>query len=81
MFLVRREEKIRLMSFKTNPWLDLKEEDSGKDPDVVKQSIYLFSGDVRFKPTEWPDGSKIDQKTLSLQRVNRRFNNDRVQNV
>ena len=52
MFLVRRHDKYRLMSFKSNPWLQFREDPSGRDQDVVKQSIYLFSGVVNFKPSE-----------------------------
>ena len=38
MFLVRRGEKIRLMSFKSNPWLKFDEPASDVDPDVYKQA-------------------------------------------
>ena len=48
MFLVRRSDKYRLMSFKSNPWLEFGEEPSLSDEDVKKQSIYLFSGTVKF---------------------------------
>ena len=37
MFLVRRHDKYRLMSFKSNPWLQFREDPSGRDQDVVKQ--------------------------------------------
>ena len=43
MFLVRRNRKIRLMSFKSNPWLGL-DEPPNADPDIYKHSIFLFSG-------------------------------------
>ena len=57
MFLVRRERKIRLMSFKSNPWL--KEEEIPKDnddPDIYKQAIFLFSGYLHYMPDEEEDG-------------------------
>ena len=31
MFLVRRKDKIRLMSFKSNPWLEFQEEPTDLD--------------------------------------------------
>jgi hypothetical protein len=44
MFLVRRKGKIRLMSFKSNPWLEFSDHATAADPDVHKNSIFLFSG-------------------------------------
>ena len=51
MFLVRRKGKIRLMSFKSNPWLKFDEPASEVDPDVYKQAIFMFSGVLNFLPT------------------------------
>ena len=56
MFLVRRNDKYRLLSFKSNPWLEFSEEPSGTDEDVIKQSLFLFSGAVKFQQTETYDG-------------------------
>jgi len=36
-FLVRRKGKIRLMSYKSNPWLEFYDDAPKSDPDVVKQ--------------------------------------------
>ena len=86
MFLVRRHDKYRLMSFKSNPWLQFREEPSDKDPDVFKQSIFLFSGTVIFSPTENEETgdkfSKDDRQTPDfIRKYSRRFNNDKVQHV
>ena len=45
MFLVERQGKIRLMSFKSNPWL-MPDKDVQKKSDsfLYKDSIFLFSG-------------------------------------
>ena len=51
MFLVRREDQYRLMSFKSNPWLEFTEEPSKEDQDVHKSTIFLFSGKLKFVPT------------------------------
>ena len=84
-FLVRREEKIRLMSFKSNPWLDFAEEPSEADEDIYKQSIFLFNGSFTMMPTEDSQGNKFDwneqERNDSLKRYSRRFNSDKVQNV
>ena len=43
MFLAERNGKMRLMSFKSNPWLNSEDEDD-HGFDEVNDSIYLFSG-------------------------------------
>lgn len=57
------EEKCRLVSFKSNPWLQYHE--TGKedgDADICKQAFYIFSGDIGVIPTEdHATGEKIDQ--------------------
>ena len=61
MFLVRRNGKIRLMSFKTSPWLPwdpiFKSKAGGdtadgakNDPEVFKEAIFLFSGFLLHYP-------------------------------
>ena len=77
MLLVRRNDKYRLMSFKSNPWLEFNEEPSGTDEDVIKQSFFLFSGAVKFQQTETYDGEPAEHSLSDY----RRFNNDKVQNV
>ena len=52
MFLVRRNDQYRLMSFKSNPWLQFRELESYDDADVFKQTIFLLSGKLKFTPTE-----------------------------
>lgn len=45
MFLVEREGKIRLMSFKSNPWLPVITNIRKSSTDqIYRQSIFLFSG-------------------------------------
>ena len=57
MFLVRRKHKVRLMSFKSNPWLALDEwPSSNADPDIYKQALFIFSGCLLEIPTEDKDG-------------------------
>ena len=79
MFLVRRSDKYRLMCFKSNPWLDFQELPSGTDNNVIKQSLYLFSGSLRFALTE-AEASQVGDE-MSDHNMGRRFNNDKVQSV
>ena len=57
MILVKREiskghEICRLMSFKSNPWLQYHEEPAAEDDeDICKQAFYIFSGDIGVIPT------------------------------
>ena len=44
MFLVEREGKIRLMSFKSNPWFRKDEHPNKYDTTLFKHSIFIFSG-------------------------------------
>ena len=84
-FLVRREEKIRLMSFKSNPWLDFSEVPGEADSDIYKQSIFLFSGSFEMMPTEDSQGNKFvwteQERIVNQTKYSRRFNPDKVQNV
>ena len=74
-FLVRRNDQIRLMSFKSNPWLQVDEKVAKSDPDIVKNSVYLFSGTVKFELDEHKNNDEARLKSR------RRFNNDKIQNV
>lgn len=71
MFLVRRNKKLRLMSFKSNPWLNRDEEPSKADPDIVKNSIYLFTGRLDQIPGR-------DEDEANRKRNCQRFNNDKI---
>ena len=54
MFLVRYKDDYRLMSFKSNPWLRFNTENvDGEyiDNDVFENSLFIFSGRLRFTPT------------------------------
>lgn len=81
-FLVRREDKLRLMSFKSNPWLDFNEDAGEADSDVFKQSIFMFSGSFTLMPTEDEQGNKLEwsqeEKAINLKKYSRRFNSDKV---
>ena len=51
MFLVRKNTDMRLMSFKSNPWL--KPDDEGdSDQYIFKQDLFLFSGSVPYEGKE-----------------------------
>ena len=58
MFLVRRDGKTRLMSYKSNPWKPFDWDDDYADPetDGYKHSIFLFSGILGEKATELTGG-------------------------
>lgn len=78
MFIVRRKEKYRLMSFKSNPWLEYHEQAFvSEDSDIYKQTVFLFSGKIAFTPTEEADSITETVK----QQYNRRFNSDKIQAV
>ena len=82
MFLVRRNGKIRLMSFKSNPWLRFDEPASDVDPDVYKQAIFMFSGVLSFLPSLDSHGNKItNYDEAYIKKFSRRFNNDKIQNA
>lgn len=67
------------MSFKSNPWLNFAEAvDEDGDKDIVKASIYLFSGNLLRMPTEDVNGDSITENSRSLKKYSRRFNNDKV---
>ena len=55
-------EACRLMSFKSNPWLQYHESGKGnEDLDICKQAFYIFSGDIGVIPTEeFMTGEKIN---------------------
>lgn len=56
IFLVRRKDKYRLMSFKSNPWLRFRENVAASDDsDIYKQTLFLFSGCVEFDPRDNED--------------------------
>ena len=66
MFLVERQDKIRLMSFKSNPWLRKNDNRRKADKTIVKESIYLFSG-VMAQPEKFskvPGGSAMRNSNI-----------------
>ena len=64
MFLVERKNKVRLMSFKSNPWLRKDEYPKKGDDRVVKDSIYLFSG-IMARPESFnPSGNAVGNKLI-----------------
>lgn len=67
------------MSFKSNPWLQVDEKVAKSEPDVVKQSLYLFSGVVKFELEEHKDNTEANLE--ARRQSSRRFNNDKIQNV
>ena len=72
MFLVERDDKIRLMSFKTNPWLQ-KDWKKTKESDqrIVKESIYLFSGVMARPQRESAIGpiKEVEKKPAGLRNL------------
>ena len=83
LFLVRhtKTRKIRLMSYKSNPWLHFYELPNEADTDIIKQAIYIFSGKVSQIPTEDSSGDVIESTGKNIKRFSRRFNNDKIQTV
>ena len=87
MFLVRRDNKIRLISFKSNPWLKFEENvvadnnDEEEDPDIYKQALFMFSGWIPYMPSEEEDDkeTEIENTIENRKRFCRRFNNDKIQ--
>ena len=72
-FLVRKDDEIRLMSYKTNPWVSFSQAGQTTDADVCFRTVYLFSGSLKFEPKS----SKYESKT----KFSRRFDSDKIQNV
>ena len=64
------------MSFKSNPWLQVDEKVAKSEPDVVKQSLYLFSGVVKFELEEHKDNTEANLE--ARRQSSRRFNNDKI---
>ena len=91
MILVKRKDKgtgfdkCRLMSFKSNPWLQAHEnpEEEDGDADICKQAFYIFSGDIGVIPTDVTDAEgntvRVPQDLPSHRAHSRRFNSDKVQ--
>ena len=89
MFLVKREEKkngksvgfekCRLMSFKTNPWLEYGEKvPDDADEDIYEQSVFIFSGDIGVIPTHDSHDNVIEQNEANHLIYCQRFNNDKI---
>ena len=84
MILVKRVdeksglEKCRLMSFKSNPWLRYDEDPDENDLDIVKQSFFIFSGDIGVIPTTY-EGQEVAQNKENHKKFKQRFNNDKIQ--
>ena len=76
MFLAERNGKTRLMSFKSNPWLNLEEQS------IRKESIYISSGYVNLEAI-----NAIEQKknksmpSFGSRVVSNRFQPDKIQTV
>ena len=81
MFLVRRRNKVRLMSFKSNPWLSQKEKPNRQThPEIYKQAIFIFNGVLLEIPTAYESGQGDESAIHSgFKRQSRRFNNDKIQ--
>ena len=84
MFLVRRttetgEDKIRLMSYKSNPWLAYDEDVDMNDKEIYKQAIFIFNGNLSFVPTEDSEGNLMKMTKEDKKKISRRFNNDKIQ--
>ena len=73
-----KNEMCRLMSIKMNPWLGYDEQPHETDEDIVKQSIYIFNGDIGIIPTNDYSDSEIKQNDENHRRYAQRFNNDKV---
>lgn len=73
-------EMCRLMSIKINPWLEYSEQPHEADEDIVKQSIYIFNGDIGIIPTHDYEDTIITQNDENHRQYAQRFNNDKVQN-
>ena len=66
MFLAEREGKIRLMSFKSNPWLRRDEFPRSNQENIFKQSIFLFSGILARPKMTMADSGKAGGITQSM---------------
>ena len=78
MFLVSRKGKVRLMSFKSNPWMQHDDLPNDADPDIYKSSIFIFSGSLEMMPTVDSEGVAIARTPENMKRFGRRFNNDKI---
>lgn len=84
MFLVRHKGKIRLMSFKCNPWLGFNDKPSSADPDIYKQAIFLFSGCLADKPPldKHENAAEMEAQRIDyIKRYSRRFNSDKIRSA
>ena len=79
-FLVRKDDKIRLMSYKSNPWRRFSEKSiETTDSDVCKQSLFLFSGSLMFVPSGSSEKDKANRtENENIKKYSRRFDNDKV---
>ena len=52
MFLVRWNYKMRLMSYKSNPWLKFSDEGCEDDSNICKEAVFMFTGFLHEVPEE-----------------------------
>ena len=64
MFLVReKDEMLRLMSYKSNPWLNFDHPEVEHDSNISMQDLFMFSGMLELEPGQ----SRADFKKFSRQ--------------
>ena len=78
MFLVKRNNKIRLMSYKNNPWRNTENDDNEYR---AQDSLYLFKGILGQH--EKSGGKKKDKNNTNFIKLKdaRRFDSDKIQVV
>ena len=78
MFLARLGNTIRLMGFKSNPWLQFSEYVNTADKDVYKHSIFIFSGSLILDPAFFSHEHKLQERHHDTGNFSRRFNRDKI---
>ena len=79
MFLVLYENKLRLVSLKTNPWLkfdDDRRRERGSD--IYKHDLFMFTGSLYAVPDEEKSSYSAKAIAANREKYGTRFSSDKI---
>ena len=78
MFLVRIEgHKLRLMSFKSNPWLNYDSE-SENESDIRKKDLFMFKSCIEVVPDLFNFGKESPEWYAHWKKFGRQYSSDKI---
>ena len=78
MFLVSDGVMMRLMSFKTNPWLKLNGCVNRKDPEICDMDLYMFEGSLNLVPGMEEFEDDTEKRSENSKKWSRKFSYDKI---